>query len=479
MSSGFSIGLAGLRANSTAIEIASKNIASSSVVGFKSSEYLFAEALSSSIGPSQGGRFTSGGASGLTKRSYAAGSTRYSASPLDMSINGDGMFSIGMFKDYQPGRTYYTRNGQFLTDREGYIVNANGLYLMGYQPNDDYTSVTNVIAPMKEPPSPMAAKTTTAATMQINLDARTPIIAIPEDTELAPINIEDPSSFSHTSFLTIYDVVGKQHTVSFYFQKVDSGEGEDPTTTYNVFAMIDGQKYLPPASDSKVEAFSMPGPQEVDEVGKPVENDEFDAFGKPKVPSTPFVKLVFDRGVLKSVEGASEGRSNITLAIDPPTGKPFDPALTLEDKLEFNLDFAGCTCFASSFETKSIIQDGYGAGSLTALTVDEKGMLRGQFSNGKNLVAGQLMLATFRGLGGLSEVSPNTFQSTDASGDPILGTASTGSFGTARSQSLEEANTDMAQELVRLMVQQRNYQANAQSIRAQDELITTTIQLSR
>jgi len=479
MSSGFSIGLAGLRANSTAIEIASKNIASSSVVGFKSTEYLFAEALSSSIGPSQGGRFTSGGASGLTKRSYAAGSTRYSASPLDMSINGDGMFSIGMFKDYQPGRTFYTRNGQFLADREGYIVNANGLYLMGYQPNSDYTSVTNVIAPMKEPPSPMAAKTTTAATMQINLDARTPIISVPEGTDSPLINITDPNTFSHTSFLTIYDVVGKQHTVSFYFQKVDSGEGDDPTTTYNIFAMIDGQKYIPPAGDGKVEAFTMPGPQEIGTDNKPVENEEFDSAGRPKVPSSPFAKLVFDRGVLTKVEGASEGSSKITIAINPPASKPYDPALTLEDKLEFNLDFAGCSCFASSFETKSIIQDGYGAGSLTALTVDEKGMLRGQFSNGKNLVAGQLMLATFRGLGGLSEVSPNTFQSTDASGDPILGTASTGSFGTVRSQSLEEANTDMAQELVRLMVQQRNYQANAQSIRAQDELITTTIQLSR
>lgn len=89
------------------------------------------------------------------------------------------------------------------------------------------------------------------------------------------------------------------------------------------------------------------------------------------------------------------------------------------------------------------------------------------------------MLATFRGLGGLTEVSPNTFQATDASGDAILGTATNGSFGTVRAQSLEEANTDMAQELVKLMVQQRNYQANAQSIRAQDELITTTIQMAR
>jgi flagellar hook protein FlgE len=474
MSSGFSIGLAGLRANSSAIEIASKNIASSSVVGFKSSEYLFQEALSSSIGPSQGGRFTSGGTAGLTKRSYAAGSTRYSASPLDMSINGDGMFSIGLFKDYQPGRTYYTRNGQFLTDKEGYIVNANGLYLMGYQPNKDYTSVSNVIGPMKEPVSPMPAKTTTSSTMQINLDARTPVIEIPTEGDgeeaVLPLDIEDPTTFSHTSFLTIYDVVGKQHTISLYFQKI---AGENPLqTTYNVFASVDGQIFASPAESGAV---SVSMPVAIPEGEDPPEG--FTPDGKP-IPVGPVTTLIFDEGNLVQV-GDSETSKKLTFTLVPPEGVAFDPGLTLEDELNFTLDFSGTTCFASTFEVKDISQDGFAAGSLTALTVDEKGLLRGQFSNGKNLIAGQLMLATFRGLGGLSEVSPNTFQSTDASGDPILGTASTGSFGTVRSQSLEEANTDMAQELVKLMVQQRNYQANAQSIRAQDELITTTIQMTR
>lgn len=57
MSSGFSIGLNALQSNSGAIEIASKNIAASNVVGFKSSEFLFQEALSRSMQPAQGGRF--------------------------------------------------------------------------------------------------------------------------------------------------------------------------------------------------------------------------------------------------------------------------------------------------------------------------------------------------------------------------------------------------------------------------------------
>jgi flagellar hook protein FlgE len=113
------------------------------------------------------------------------------------------------------------------------------------------------------------------------------------------------------------------------------------------------------------------------------------------------------------------------------------------------------------------------------MTIDDTGTVRGQFTNGKTVVAGQLLLATFRGLGGLKEVSANIYQGTDQSGVALVGTGSSSIFGQVRSNSLEEANTDMAQELVKLMVQQRNYQANAQSIRAQMETLTTTIDVTR
>jgi flagellar hook protein FlgE len=89
------------------------------------------------------------------------------------------------------------------------------------------------------------------------------------------------------------------------------------------------------------------------------------------------------------------------------------------------------------------------------------------------------MLTTFPAVNGLKEVSPSIFKATDGAGIARTGSPGASVFGTIRSQSLEEANVDMATELVKLMVQQRNYQANAQSIRAQDEILTTTIQMSR
>ena len=162
MSSGFSIGLNALQANAGAIEVASKNIAASNVSGYKSSEYLFQEALSRSIQPSSSGRFGATGTGGVTRRSYSAGSSKYSASPLDMAINGDGMFVVGLFKEPSPEKTYYTRSGQFLTDKDGFVVSSSGLYLYGYQPNIDATNVTDKVGPLKEPESPMPPSPTTS-----------------------------------------------------------------------------------------------------------------------------------------------------------------------------------------------------------------------------------------------------------------------------------------------------------------------------
>jgi len=132
--------------------------------------------------------------------------------------------------------------------------------------------------------------------------------------------------------------------------------------------------------------------------------------------------------------------------------------LLLSDPVKFKLDFSSTTNYASAFEVKRVDQDGYASGSLSGLSVDDKGFLRGQFTNGRTVVAGRLQLATFRGLGGLREVSNNTYQATEQSGEPLVGSGAEGIYGSIRSNSVEEANTDMAGELVRLMVQQRNYQ---------------------
>ncbi|NBP40001.1 MAG: flagellar hook-basal body complex protein [Betaproteobacteria bacterium] len=461
MSSGFSIGLNALQTNSGAIEVASKNIAASNVVGFKSSEFLFQEALSRSMQPAQGGRFAPTGTGGLTRRDYASGSTRYSSSPLDMSINGDGMFTLALTKDnITVDTSYFTRNGQFLTDKNGLLVNSSGLYLVGYQPNKNLDAVTDELGIMKEPPSPMAARATTFAGLAVNLDARKEVIS--REVEL---DNQYPDTFSHVTQLSVYDTVGKQHTVSMYFQKTSSRE-------FDVFVNVDGQTFAAnPVDGTATVRVTMPNSDTV----------------FPVTPPVPVARFTFNKGILVNIGSpateyvsASTGNLKLSFALTPPDkDKPFDPSLVLDDPSNFEVDFNGTTSFASSFEVKSANQDGYGAGSLSGLTVDDTGTVRGQFTNGKTVVAGQLLLATFRGLGGLKEVSANIYQATDQSGVALVGTGSSSIFGQVRSNSLEEANTDMAQELVRLMVQQRNYQANAQSIRAQMETLTTTIDVTR
>jgi len=476
MSSGFSIGLNALQANAGAIEVASKNISASNVTGFKSSEYLFQETLSRSIQPSATGRFGAVGTGGITRRSYASGSARYSASPLDMSINGDGMFVVGLFKEPSVEKTFYTRSGQFLTDKDGFIVSSSGLFLYGYQPNIDATNVTNVVGPLREPDSPMPPNPTSSAFVSVNLDSRLPIVektktiaggsTIPND-----LDINYPDTYSHVQQFSLYDKLGRQHSVSLYFRR-------DEEKTYNIYVNIDGQVWADSTAvaDGKI-AIKMPNAKPKGEGG-----------GAQAVPAPqPIAKFGFDAGVLSAVsvgtQSLTDAKANLSLtfALSPPAdeGEPLDPTLVLSDPIEFKLDFKGTTNYASAFEVKKVEQDGFAAGSLSGLSVDDRGFLRGQFTNGRSVVAGQLQLATFRGLGGLREVTNNTYQATEQSGDPLFGTGASGIYGSVRSNSVEEANTDMASELVRLMVQQRNYQANAQTIRTQVEILTVTIDVTR
>jgi len=486
MSSGFSIGLNALQANSGAIEIASKNIAASNASGFKASEYLFQEALTRSLQPSSSGRFGSSGTGGVIRRSYAAGSTKYSSSPLDMSINGDGFFTVGLFKEPSAEKTFYTRAGQFLTDKDGYIVSSSGLYLYGYQPNSDFSNVTNTVGPLKEPASPMPPNRTKSAFVSVNLDARSGIV---DSTKLvagksAPVSnvlsTDDPTTYSHIQQFSLYDKLGRQHSVTLYFRRAEP-------RIYDVYVNVDGQVFANKA-DIKDGVINIQMP---DADTKNPEDEASNDTSTGKVGPTAVARFGFVEGRLNTVGGPDLKDSeldpakpgSLTLAFNLKSPKtptnPKDPDLLLSDDIDFKLDFAETTMFASGFEVKRVEQDGYAAGSLTGLSVDDKGVLRGQFTNGRTLVAGAIEIATFKGLGGLREIANNTFEATQQSGDPIYGRAADGVFGSIRSNSVEEANTDMAGELVRLMVQQRNYQANAQSIRTQVEILSVTIDVTR
>lgn len=188
-------------------------------------------------------------------------------------------------------------------------------------------------------------------------------------------------------------------------------------------------------------------------------------------------------GTLQFVDGQLVG----SLTRNSVSGDPALPAVfqaQMADSsgnplFDLKLDLSDITAYATAFQVREATADGYAPGALTGVSVDEMGVITGQYTNGKSLVGGQLVLATFNSEAGLQAVSQSVFAESFASGEPVFGTGTAGSFGAIRSAMLEQSNIDMAGELVKLMIQQRNYQANSQGIKAADTVLTTAINLSR
>lgn len=179
--------------------------------------------------------------------------------------------------------------------------------------------------------------------------------------------------------------------------------------------------------------------------------------------STPFVVNFLPDG---SLDPAS--------VIPPLTlTSPNDPAVTFN----VNLDFGGATQYGTNFAVSELDQDGYRPGQFIGLKIGEDGMVSGQYSNGETRAAGQIALVNFRNTQGLQPMGGGNWTATYTSGDPLHGEPGTGNFGALRSGALEDSNVDITAELVNMMTAQRTYQANAQTIKTQDQVLSTLLNM--
>ncbi len=141
------------------------------------------------------------------------------------------------------------------------------------------------------------------------------------------------------------------------------------------------------------------------------------------------------------------------------------------------IDFSGTTQFGSSFSVNALTQNGYASGRLSGFSIDADGMILGRYSNGESALLGQVVLANFANPNGLQQLGNNMWAETSASGNPLVGVPSTGSLGVLQSSAVEDSNVDLTAELVNLITAQRVYQANAQTIKAQDAVLQTLVNL--
>jgi flagellar hook protein FlgE len=141
------------------------------------------------------------------------------------------------------------------------------------------------------------------------------------------------------------------------------------------------------------------------------------------------------------------------------------------------LNLSGATQYGAGFGVTDLRQDGYAAGQLSGITIESNGIVMARYSNGQSKPAGQIELASFRNPQGLQPMGGNVWARTYGSGDPIVGVPSDGNMGVLQSGALEESNVDLTAELVSMITAQRIYQANAQTIKTQDQVLQTLVNL--
>jgi flagellar hook protein FlgE len=444
----FQQGLSGLNTTSKNLEIIGNNIANAGTFGAKSSRAEFSDfyaaALNGSASPSAG----IGTRLATVAQQFTQGGITATDNPLDIAISGRGFFQVS--DGVSP--TQYTRNGQFKVDRDGFVVNNAGYKLLGYSADVATGAIQPGLAvPIQLPTAGVEPQATKAIAMQYNLDSREKV-TLPATAPLIDFNNAD--TYNDAKSQTVYDAKGQPITLTYYFQRTSAPTKADPVAPeqWSMFITANG--------------VSVGGTEAAPE---PVTSITFAADGL--APTAASV------GTLD----AATGKLSIDLPsilggpiADDDTNPDNNPLPLPLDGVQLQLDL---TQIASPFSLTDLSQDGFAAGQLVSIGVEDNGIVTARYSNGQTKSTGQVEIANFRNLQGLQPVGDNMWTQTFASGDPVTGVPGEGNLGVLQSGALEESNIDLTAELVNMITAQRVYQANAQTIKTQDQVLQTLVNL--
>jgi flagellar hook protein FlgE len=417
---GFQQGLSGLNASSKSLEVIGNNIANANTYGAKSSRAEFADVYANALGGSQNS-VGIGVAVSAVAQQFSQGTITATDNPLDLAINGSGFFEVSDAK----GSVSYTRNGQFKVDRTGFIVNNQSQKLMGYGVDATGTIVAGAATALQMPTAGITPAVTTKVNMELNLDAR---LAVTLPAAGAPIDFADPTTYNNATSQTVYDAKGQGVALTYYFQKAS-------TDTWNVYVSANGTPIKTAG-------------------GNPAASTTITFPANGGTPTAPVGTVALDIPAVPNAAGA------LTV---PITGV----ALSLK----------GATQYGSQFGVTDLVQDGYAAGQLIGVQFENNGIISARYSNGQTKPAGQLELATFHNPQGLQPLGGNGWARSFSSGDPLVGVPGDGNIGVLQAGALEESNVDLTAELVNMITAQRTYQANAQTIKTQDQVMQTIVNL--
>lgn len=419
----FDIALSGIQAINEQLGTISNNIANAGTYGFKSSRANFASL--------HAGAQPTGVHIGSTTQSIGLnGGIQATNRGLDALINGRGFF---VTKDLT-GITNYTRVGIFTKDATDYLVNSAGQRVQGFT----LTPPSLVAGPMgdiKVPTSQLSAKATEKIDFVANLSSEWAVPAnttfTPPDATTDPANpvIPDSNMYNMSKVTVVHDSLGREHTVTQYFVRLDPADPAGPRAVA-VWTAVDGN-----------------------DVGGGV----------------PYV-LTFENNGQLNLDSDADGTPGPlfknTLAF------PVPPAADMS----IDIEFTGTTFQKGESTTSTNSADGYAAGSYVGVELDIEGNVVAKYSNGEKQAIARVTLATFPNEDALTPTNETSWTANVQSGAPNYSEPGKGVAGALTVASLETSNVDITAELVGLMTAQRNYQANSKVITAENQMLQSLMQ---
>jgi flagellar hook protein FlgE len=431
----------GLVVSSSSLGVIGDNIANMNTVGFKGSRSEFADFLPQDVfgmsGPSQLGK---GAGLNSLQTLFGQGALENSENPIDLAISGDGFFAVN-----DGVADFYTRAGQFYIDREGVIVNAQGLALQGYNATNGTLGAT--VGDIQLDLDAIQPAATTAITVRATLDAEATVVggvsALTLDGTVDTLETAADEADFATS-VTVYDSLGAAHEVTVLYEYAGSNQ-------WNWFAVVDGEA-ITDTTGGLPSAAVTGGAFQI-------------ASGTASFDTS---------GLLTSFTETQTSASNAW---------NFTGAAAQDVSFDFGLDTAGLATdgnvrmLAGASAHSGITQDGYPPGDIISLAVDSSGEIVGRYSSGEEIVLAQVILVKFASNSELDKIGSTLFRDTGASGSPVVGDPNTGGRGNVVGNALELSNVDLEGEFISMITSQRSYQANARMVETANSTLQELVQL--
>ncbi len=516
----FQQGLSGLSSASTNLDVISRNIANANTVGYKGGQAQFADVFAHSSGGGSGGAVEVGIGTRVlaVAKQFSQGQITPTNNPLDVAINGEGFFKLNDSGSYS-----FTRNGQFHLDKDGYLNSNTNTIVRGYTSSllDSTGEITGFEGEgdIKVNFSPIPAVPTDEVRIGLNLDERSSIPSSVFPTTTVPVGGINANAYNHSTTVSVVASAGDKHDLTMYFTKTtantwhvyataDSADFGDPIYDAGEVTFGGDGALITPADgnltisnidvDTRAAVSSVTGlvPLNITQTGSTVTvsgTQTTYSAGSVTIASGTLVTLAgnaANTGTITIADGtvvfdSATGIATITGGTIVPAGGTAIPLSKDVNALNIDLTLKDpgnaaplLTQYASEFGVHLVSVNGQSSGALTSLNIGVDGMINAQYSNGQSKPIAQLMLVNFRNPGGLVSLGSNQWGQTDDSGAEIPNKPGEGIAGVLQSGSVENSNVDLTSELVNLIIAQRMYQANSQSVKTQSDLLQVLVNMT-